>query len=63
MILSYDRNPSILYAIAHGLCTWFYVLYRALWRQHKTAAGKPSRRCTYDEYLRGDLTRAVRDRA
>jgi hypothetical protein len=32
MILSYDRNHSILYAIVHGLCTWFYVLYRVLWR-------------------------------
>jgi hypothetical protein len=32
MILSYDRNHSILYAILHGLCTWFYVLYRAISR-------------------------------
>ena len=30
MILSYDRNHSILYAIVHGLCTWFYVLPGAL---------------------------------
>lgn len=32
MILSYDRNHSILYAILHGLCTWFYVVYRAISR-------------------------------
>jgi hypothetical protein len=32
MILSYDRNHSIFYAIVHGLCTWFYVLYRVIWR-------------------------------
>lgn len=32
MILSYDRNHSILWAVVHGICTWFYVLYRALWR-------------------------------
>ena len=32
MILSYDRNHSIFYAMVHGLCTWFYVIYRLLWR-------------------------------
>jgi hypothetical protein len=31
MILSYDRNHSILWAILHGLCTWFYVVYRGIW--------------------------------
>ena len=31
MILSFDRNHSILWAIIHGLCSWFYVLYRAIW--------------------------------
>jgi hypothetical protein len=32
MILSYDRNHSIPYAVVHGICTWFYVLYRAFER-------------------------------
>ena len=31
-IPSHDRNHSILYAIVHGLCTWFNVLYGAIWR-------------------------------
>jgi len=30
MILSFDRNGSILWAILHGILSWFYVLYRAI---------------------------------
>jgi hypothetical protein len=30
MILSYDRNQSILWAILHGILSWFYVIYVAL---------------------------------
>ena len=30
MILSFDRNGSILYAILHGILSWFYVIWRAL---------------------------------
>jgi hypothetical protein len=30
MILSYERSASILWAIAHGIFSWFYILYRAL---------------------------------
>jgi hypothetical protein len=30
MILSYSINKSILWAIVHGLLSWFYVLYFAL---------------------------------
>jgi hypothetical protein len=30
MILSFQLNHSILWAIVHGVCTWFYVIYRAL---------------------------------
>jgi len=30
MILSFQLNHSILWAIVHGLCSWFYVVYRAL---------------------------------
>jgi len=30
MILSYDRSASILWAILHGVFSWFYVLYRAM---------------------------------
>ncbi|MBY0471200.1 hypothetical protein K2X30_08545 [bacterium] len=28
--LSYFKNQSILWAIIHGLLSWFYVVYRAL---------------------------------
>lgn len=30
MILSFQLNHSILWAIVHGLFSWFYVIYRAL---------------------------------
>lgn len=30
MILSWSKNASILYAICHGILSWFYVLYFAL---------------------------------
>jgi hypothetical protein len=30
MILSYTQNSSILYAILHGVLSWFYVLFRAM---------------------------------
>ena len=26
-ILSYSVNNSILWALAHGVCNWFYILY------------------------------------
>jgi hypothetical protein len=29
MILSFQLNHSILWAMMHGVCSWFYVLYRA----------------------------------
>lgn len=32
MILSWSRNESILYAIVHGICSWFYVIWYALTR-------------------------------
>lgn len=30
MILSYAQNSSILWAIIHGIISWFYVLYRVM---------------------------------
>jgi len=30
MILSFDRNHSILWMIWHGLCGWIYAIYRGL---------------------------------
>ncbi len=30
MILSYERSASILWAILHGIISWFYVIYRAM---------------------------------
>jgi len=30
MILSYAFNKSILWAILHGVCSWFYVIYFAI---------------------------------
>jgi hypothetical protein len=29
MILSFQLNHSILWAIVHGVCSWIYVIYRA----------------------------------
>ncbi len=30
MILSFQLNHSILWAILHGVCSWFYVIFRAI---------------------------------
>jgi len=30
MILSFQLNHSILWAILHGVFSWFYVVYRAI---------------------------------
>jgi len=30
MLLSYERSSSILYAILHGILSWFYILFRAM---------------------------------
>ena len=30
MILSYERSSSILYAILHGILSWFYIAFRAM---------------------------------
>jgi len=30
MILSYERSASILWAILHGVLSWFYILFRAM---------------------------------
>lgn len=27
MVISYDQNHSVLYAVLHGLCSWGYVIY------------------------------------
>jgi hypothetical protein len=32
MILSWSRNESILWAMVHGVCSWFYVIWYALTR-------------------------------
>lgn len=32
MILSYSVNHSIGWAILHGLCSIFYVIYFAIWK-------------------------------
>lgn len=29
MVISWSYNHSILWAILHGICGWFYVVYRA----------------------------------
>jgi len=34
MILSWAHNHSILWAIAHGVCSWLYVIYYAIWIVH-----------------------------
>ena len=30
MVISWSVNKSILWAIVHGICSWFYVIYYAL---------------------------------
>jgi len=30
MILSYERGASILWAIIHGILSWFYILFRTI---------------------------------
>ena len=30
MILSYTQNSSILWAIIHGILSWFYIIYRII---------------------------------
>ena len=30
VVISWHRNRSILWAIFHGICSWFYVIYFAL---------------------------------
>ncbi|HEX6805190.1 MAG TPA: hypothetical protein VF133_16035 [Terriglobales bacterium] len=30
MILSFQLNHSIVWAILHGLCSWVYVIYRGV---------------------------------
>lgn len=31
MILSWSKWHSILWAILHGICSWFYVIYYAIY--------------------------------
>lgn len=32
VVISWEQNKSILWAIAHGVCSWFYVFYYAFTR-------------------------------
>lgn len=32
MAISFNVNHSILWAILHGICSWFYVIYYAIWK-------------------------------
>ena len=33
VVISWSRNRSILWAIFHSICSWFYVIYYALTRR------------------------------
>ena len=33
MIISWNRNASVLWAVIHGWCGWFYVIYYSLQRK------------------------------
>lgn len=35
IVASWSRNQSILWAILHGIFSWFYVIYFALTRENK----------------------------
>jgi len=30
MVISWSYNHSVLWAILHGFCSWFYVIYHVL---------------------------------
>jgi hypothetical protein len=30
VVMSYMANHSVLWAILHGICGWFYVIYRCV---------------------------------
>lgn len=32
IVISYTANKSILWAILHGICSWFYVIYFAIFK-------------------------------
>jgi len=32
MILSYSINKSILWAVLHGICSWAYIIYFAIFK-------------------------------
>ena len=34
IVISWSQNHSILWAIVHGILSWFYVIYYALTRNH-----------------------------
>ena len=34
IVISWSQNHSILWAIVHGVLSWFYVIYYALTRNH-----------------------------
>ncbi len=34
IVISWGQNHSILWAIVHGILSWFYVIYYALTRNH-----------------------------
>ncbi len=34
IVISWSQNHSILWAIVHGILSWFYVMYYALTRNH-----------------------------
>lgn len=36
VVISWDRNHSILWAILHAICGWFYVLYFVIVRNKKS---------------------------
>ncbi|HET8945832.1 MAG TPA: hypothetical protein VFQ07_02515 [Candidatus Polarisedimenticolia bacterium] len=33
MAISFNVNHSVLWAILHGICSWFYVIYYVLFRR------------------------------
>ncbi len=63
MILSFQLNHSIVWAIAHGMCSWFYVIWRAS-RSCASRTGKPVSASTWMSG-RGndDYTSVARDAA
>ena len=43
VVLSWDRNRSVLWAIFHGICSWIYVIWWIVSRPYPDSKNDPKR--------------------